>query len=141
MEIKTEILIHSTPEKVWSILTDFDKYPEWNPFIKYIQGEVKEGNQIKVKIEPEDEKGMKFQSKVLSFQKNRELKWIGRLLFPGIFDGEHQFLLIDNGNNTTTLKHNEKFKGILKGLLNLEKTKKGFESMNIKLKELAESNG
>jgi len=26
-EIKTEILINATPEKVWAILTDFENYP------------------------------------------------------------------------------------------------------------------
>ena len=35
-EIKTEIIINSKPEKVWNILTNFEKYPEWNPFIKSI---------------------------------------------------------------------------------------------------------
>lgn len=47
-EIKTEILINATPEKVWSILTSFDNYPNWNPFIKSIKGEAKVGNKIKV---------------------------------------------------------------------------------------------
>ena len=37
-EIKTEILINAAPEKVWSILTNFEKYPDWNPFIKSING-------------------------------------------------------------------------------------------------------
>jgi hypothetical protein len=36
-EIKTEILINATPEKVLSILTIFDNYPNWNPFIKSIK--------------------------------------------------------------------------------------------------------
>ena len=31
-EIKTEILINAIPEKVWSIFTNFDNYPNWNPF-------------------------------------------------------------------------------------------------------------
>ena len=33
-EIKTEILIKASPQIVWSILTDFENYPHWNPFIK-----------------------------------------------------------------------------------------------------------
>ena len=38
-EIKTEIIINSKPEKVWSILTDFKNQPNWNPFISNISGE------------------------------------------------------------------------------------------------------
>jgi uncharacterized protein YndB with AHSA1/START domain len=57
-EIKTEILINATPEKVWSILTSFDNYPNWNPFIKSIKGEVKVGNMITARIEPPEAKGI-----------------------------------------------------------------------------------
>jgi uncharacterized protein YndB with AHSA1/START domain len=43
-EINTEILINATPKKVWSILTNFAEYPNWNPFIKSIKGiELKPG--------------------------------------------------------------------------------------------------
>ena len=39
-EIKTEIVIHATPEKIWKILTDFGNYPQWNPFIVSVTGDV-----------------------------------------------------------------------------------------------------
>ena len=140
-EIKTEILINATPEKVWSILTDFDNYPNWNPFIKSIKGDVKVGNKITVRIEPPEAKGMTFKPKVLSFDQNKEFRWIGKLLFKGLFDGEHKFELIDNGNGTTTFRQSEKFKGIFVPLFKKQldnNTKNGFEEMNNKLKELAE---
>jgi uncharacterized protein YndB with AHSA1/START domain len=37
-EIVTEIEINAPPSRVWQILTDFEKYPTWNPFIKKISG-------------------------------------------------------------------------------------------------------
>jgi len=137
-EIKTEILIHATPDKVWTILTNFENYPNWNPFIKSVIGEVKVGKKITVRIEPPKEKGMTFKPTVLIYEANKELRWIGRLLFPGLFDGEHKFELIDNGNGTITFRQSEKFKGIFVWFLNVENTKKGFEEMNGKLKELSE---
>ncbi|WP_228384381.1 SRPBCC domain-containing protein [Chryseobacterium soli] len=140
-EIKTEILINSTPEKSWSILTNFDNYPNWNPFIKSIKGEVKVGNKITVTIEPPESKGMTFNPKILTFKKDKELSWLGHLLFAGLFDGEHKFELIDNGNGTITFRQSEKFKGILVPLFKKQldnNTKRGFEEMNKKLKELAE---
>jgi len=140
-QIKTEIVIHATPEKVWSILTNFDNYPKWNPFIKSVKGEVKVGNKITVRIEPPGSKGMTFKPKVLTFETNKELKWLGRLLFAGIFDGVHEFELVDNGNGTTTFRQSEIFKGIFVPLFKKQldnNTRKGFEEMNKKLKEIAE---
>ena len=63
MEIRTEILINAIPYKIWTILTDFDKYPDWNPFIKYVKGTVKTGSQIEVRIEPPGAKAMVFKPK------------------------------------------------------------------------------
>jgi hypothetical protein len=133
-EIKTEIIIHSTIEKVWTIITDFKAYPNWNPWILSLTGDVKVNNTITVKVP-----GMTFKPKVIAFENKKEIKWLGKLFFSGLFDGEHQLLLIDNNDGTITFKHNEKFNGILLGLLNTDKTKKGFQNMNQKLKSLAES--
>jgi hypothetical protein len=137
-EIKTEIIINGTPAKVWLILTDFDNYSTWNPFIKSIIGNVKVGNKITTKIKPSETKEMTFKPKVLTYQVNKEFSWIGHLLIPGLFDGKHTFELIDNGNGTTTFRQSEKFKGILVWMFNAENTKKGFEKMNEKLKIMAE---
>lgn len=140
-EIKTEILINASAEKVWAILTDFDKYPNWNPFIKSITGQVAVGNKITARLEPPESKGMTFKPKVLAFEANQELRWLGHLLFPGLFDGEHKFEIINKGNGTTLFKQSEKFNGILVPLFNKmldNNTTNGFNLMNQKLKELAE---
>ncbi|MFI5221302.1 MAG: SRPBCC family protein [Bacteroidia bacterium] len=140
-ELKSEILINASPDKIWKILTDFDKYPEWNPFIKSIKGNAVVGNIIVARMEPPGASGMTFKPKVLVFETNKEFRWIGHLLFPGLFDGEHKFELIDNGNGTTTFIQSEKFNGILIPFFNKMldiNTVNGFHQMNAKLKELAE---
>ncbi|MBK9462180.1 MAG: SRPBCC domain-containing protein [Sphingobacteriales bacterium] len=141
MEIKTDILINATPSKVWAILTNFDNYPNWNPFIKSITGQVAVGNKITAQIEPPNSSKMTFTPKVLAFETNKEFRWLGHLLFAGLFDGEHKFELIDNQNGTTTFIQTESFKGMLvplfKKTLNTNTTN-GFNLMNQKLKELAE---
>lgn len=135
-EIKTSITIKASSESIWKILMDFEGYPQWNSFIKSVSGDVKVGNRIQIKLE-----GMTFKPKVLTFKENKELKWLGRLWFKGLFDGEHQFKLIDNGNGTTNFEHSEVFSGVLVKLFSkdLDKnTKKGFEQMNKELKLRAE---
>lgn len=135
-EIKTSITIQATPQQVWDILTNFEAYPEWNPFIKSINGTIQEGEKIKVHIE-----GMKFKPKVLAFKKEQEFRWKGKLLFKGLFDGEHSFVIEDNLDGSVTFKHEEQFSGILVGLFSKKldrETLPGFKAMNEKLKELAE---
>lgn len=140
-ELATEIMINASPQKVWAILTDFTSYPKWNPFIKSITGTVAVGETIKVRLEPPGASGMTLKPKVLVFNPVKEFRWIGHVLFPGLFDGEHRFELADNGDGTTTFRHCEKFKGILipffAKLLEVN-TRNGFLEMNHALKERAE---
>ncbi|WP_439490197.1 SRPBCC family protein [Algoriphagus sp.] len=141
MEIKTQIIINSTPDKVWTVLTDFDNYSNWNPFIKSIKGEPKVGSQITVSISSPEGKSMTFKPTVLAFDNNKEFRWMGKLLFKGVFDGEHKFELIDNGNGTTIFIHSEKFRGVLVNLFRKKlenSTRQGFELMNHGLKNVVE---
>jgi hypothetical protein len=140
-ELKTEILINAPPQKVWAILIDFQNYHTWNPFIRSIKGNIVVGNKITVRLEPPEATRMTFHPKILVFEKNKEFRWIGNLFFPGLFDGEHKFELVDNENRTTIFRQSEKFRGIFvpffKKMLDINTTN-GFNLMNQKLKELAE---
>ena len=135
-QIETEILINAEPKKVWAILSDFENYPKWNPFIKSISGVKKTGGKLTVSIHPPDGNPMTFKPAVLEFLENVELRWKGKLGITGIFDGEHYFQLIDHGNKQTKFIHGEKFSGILIPFMGktLEKAKEGFELMNQSLK-------
>ena len=140
-KLTTEIIINAAPQKIWSILTGFEQYPTWNPFITSITGDVGVGNKITVRLEPPEASGMTMTPTVLALETEKEFRWIGHLLFPGLFDGEHKFELIDNNNGTTTFVQSEKFTGILvplfRKMLDVN-TRNGFSLMNEKLKELAE---
>jgi hypothetical protein len=59
---------------------------------------------------------------------------------PGIFDGEHYFLLEPIGENRTRLTQGEKFSGLFVGLLGgtLAAAATGFKAMNTALKQQAE---
>lgn len=135
-EIKTSIDISAPPETIWKILTDFEDYENWNPFITKISGEKREGGKLKALIG-----GMKFTPLILKYVDKKELRWLGILYFKGLFDGEHSFQIIDNKNGSCTFLQEEKFNGILVGLFAKKldnDTKSGFIDMNLKLKELAE---
>lgn len=140
-EIRSEILIQASAQRVWEILTDFEKYSEWNPFIKSIKGQPKVGQKITARIEPPKASGMTIKPIVLVYNKNKEFRWQGNLGFKGIFDGEHVFELKEQGPNTTLFIHKEGFAGVLVPLLKKmldENTLNGFKLMNEQLKARAE---
>ncbi|TCK92570.1 hypothetical protein EDC19_1719 [Natranaerovirga hydrolytica] len=141
-ELRTEIHIQAPVEKVWKVLTDVEKYPQWNPFIKSLQGDLVEGEIIQVELQPADKKPMTMRPQIILVQKERELRWKGRMFLPGIFDGEHIFELTVLENQTTQFIHREKFSGImvpfLKKMLD-NNTRRGFEMMNQQLKERCEA--
>ena len=64
-QIKTEILINADAEKVWRILTDFEKYSIWNPLIKSISDDQFVGGKLTVSIHPPNGNAMTFKPMVL----------------------------------------------------------------------------
>ncbi len=140
-QIESEIEINASPERVWKVLTDFEEHPSWNPFIKELRGKTIEGERLRVFIQPQGGKGMVFKPTVLKSEENRELRWLGRLLLPGLFDGEHYFRIEDIGNDRVRFIQGENFSGILVRLFanSLDDgTLKGFQQMNEALKQRAE---
>jgi hypothetical protein len=135
-EIKTSIHINATPSTVWQVLTDFEKYPNWNPFIKEINGTVAQGASIQVNID-----NMQFKPTIITCVPNEQLSWLGKLFIKGLFDGQHNFRLEAQTDGTTIFHHTEQFSGLLVRLFasKLEtNTKAGFEAMNKKVKIIAE---
>ncbi|MFA5923743.1 MAG: SRPBCC domain-containing protein [Methylococcaceae bacterium] len=141
-EIRTEIEIAAIPERIWSILIDFIAYPQWNPFIRSIKGEVKTGERLTAFIQPTGGKGMTFRPTVLVALPNQEFRWRGHFLLPGIFDGEHYFQIELIAPGRVRFIQGEKFSGLLVALAksSLEgETKSGFIAMNQALKVQAEA--
>ena len=140
-EIRTELVIQATPATVWGILTDFERYSSWNPFIKSISGKAQQNERLIARIEPPGSSGMTFKPRLLVVKVNQELRWLGHLIMPGLFDGEHIFELYENTDGSTTFVQRELFTGILvplfKNMLD-QNTLAGFTAMNRALKERAE---
>jgi hypothetical protein len=138
--LETEIEINAGPERVWAILTDFDKYPEWNPFIKKAKGTIRVDEKLEICLSPPNSKETIFNPTVKKVVENSEISWLGHLLFPGIFDGEHIFT-ITKSKHGCMLVQKEKFRGLLVPLLwrrlNSD-IRAAFELMNNALKERAE---
>ncbi len=142
-ELRSEIEIRASSRQVWQILTDFANFPQWNPFIRRIKGEPDTGAKLEIFIQRSGAKGMTFHPKVLRSEPLRELRWLGRLLIPGLFDGEHIFTIEPIEANRVLFVQREIFTGLLVPLFarRLDTvTRRGFEEMNQALKIRAEQN-
>ena len=141
-QLHTEIEIDAPAKRVWELLTDFASYPEWNPFIRTISGQPAPGERLRARLEPPGGLAMTFKPKVLTAEPNRELRWLGHLLVPGLFDGEHSFTIQPLEDDRVRFVQREAFRGLLVPLFarSLEsKTRRGFEEMNRALKGRAEA--
>ncbi len=139
--IETSIVVAAPAAVVWDVLTDLERYAEWNPFVLEAAGEAAVGAQLRVRIRPEGGRAMILRPTVTAVDPGRRFAWLGRLWgVPGLFEGAHRFELepVDGG---TRLMHAEDFRGMLVPLMtgSLEKgSRAGFEAMNAALARRAE---
>jgi len=135
-ELRHEIEIDAPTAAVWALLADTAAYADWNPFIRRLSGELEAGERLVVDIAPPGGRAMTFKPTVLVVRPERELCWLGRLFLPGLFDGEHRFLLEQLTDGRTRFVQSERFSGILVRPLRktLDKTLLGFGEMDRALK-------
>lgn len=131
--LSTTIEIDATAQEVWATLIDFPSHERWNPFFAGIEGSAAVGEQIKIVARKSDGgEGMGFTPTILEVEPGHMLRWKGKLLVNGIFDGEHMFELIDLGDGRTRLNHSENFSGVLIPFMGkvLKETEAGFRAFN-----------
>jgi len=135
--IYTDIDIKASPERVWRILADIERYPEWNPYHVKVTGTLAVGEQLDVTIHKPNGKTVHIKPHVMRLEPMTELTWGGG--FKGLFHGEHVFLLEPAGEGITRLVHKEDFVGIFVPFASLDAIDEGYRLMNRRLKERAES--
>jgi hypothetical protein len=137
----SEIEIDASADRVWTALTDFAAYPEWNPFILEATGTPEPGARLRIRIRPPGGRPMTFRPTVLVAEPGRRLQWRGRLILPRVFDGEHVFEIEPLTEGRVRFTQSERFSGALVPLFagTLAKTEAGFHAMNAALKARAEA--
>lgn len=82
--VYTEVLIDAPPEKVWEVLTDFDRLSEWSNNLVGLEGDFRDGGQIMVSFKA-GPVTQKLQREVKFFEEGRSFGWSDPL-FSGLSD-------------------------------------------------------
>ncbi|HZS11831.1 MAG TPA: SRPBCC domain-containing protein [Nitrospirales bacterium] len=142
-EVQADIEIAAPATVVWEILTDFRRYPEWNPFIRSIVGELGFGERLVMTVQPPGCRPWTSHPKILHVAPHREILMQERLLLPGLLDAEQAWLIEPSGGMFIRVSQRKRFSGLLLPLLRRlpDKILGGMEAMNFALKARAESAG
>jgi hypothetical protein len=92
-------------------------------------------------LTPPGQKATRIKPVVREVKSGNTFRWLGHMLIPGLFDGEHIFKLEPLGGGTVRFVQREVFRGLLVGLLwrMLDTSvRQGFIAMNEALKKRAE---
>ena len=116
VRLNASIEIQASPEKVWQVLTDFNAYPQWNPFMTSAQvtspgGRLDEGARLRIVLR--DASGdTTFNPTVLTHIPGKELQWLGKIGPGWIADGEHRFTIEQIRPGRVRLTQSERFTGV-----------------------------
>lgn len=140
-QLANEIQINASAERVWQLLTDFARFPQWNPFIHSASGEAKAGARLEVTLQPSGAERTIVRPTVVKAEQNHELRWLERRLAGGLLDVERIFTIesLDAGHVRFTQR--EIFTGLLVPLrasYHRTDTRRGLKEMNHALKLRAE---
>ena len=109
-EYSAKTTIDASPETIWAILIDGQRYPEWDPGVDRIEGKIAPGETLKAysKLSP----GRAFPAKVTEFVPGKKMVWSGGMPL-GLFKGVRTFTLSPKGNGSTEFSLREVFSGPL----------------------------
>lgn len=141
-DLTSKIEINSTPQAVWDILTDFKNYPQWNPILRKIVGELSIGNKLEIHLTTVGGKSRIYHPKITKIVPNQELRWTGKFLISQIFSGERIFLIEQVSHDKINFINKEIFSGIgikLAPQKMEDDILKSFQKMNEALKKTVEN--
>jgi hypothetical protein len=137
-ELYAWIEIDAPVERVWRVLSDWEDYPRWNPFLRYVTGAPAVGAVLAVHLSLQDGRIRTIAAQMLAFQPGREMRWRGRLETSRFFDVEHALLIEPVGEGSVRFTQRLVLHGMqapfLMGLVQ-KKVQRGLVEMNQALKD------
>ena len=114
IEVVTEAKIPAAAAKIWGVLTDFDRYPEWHPWLT-IRGAAAPGASITCSLDTWGQgRALRADGEITEYQEQAALSWV--LGVRGVFVMEERFAIEKIGTGAN-LRHSVKCHGLAALLL------------------------
>lgn len=141
---RTEFEMRASDEHVWAILTDFDSYPDWNPSLPSISGELREGSTVSLTLGMPGRPNPKVKAKLQEVTPNRRLTWHGNVGADRIFAGDREFAIQPLAADRVRFTHVEDITGLLAPVFELlmgSSVQRSHDDFNEALRRRAEEAG
>lgn len=116
--IRTATSVDAPADTVWGVLTDFERYPEWNPFLVSVETRLVAGAPVAMRVRLGGRE-LALDARMLAVAPGREFRWAGPIArWKGVvFRGEHFFGVEPGGPASCRFLHGEDFGGVSLPLL------------------------
>lgn len=112
-QVITEIEISAPPEKVWSILTNFNHWTEWNTTITKASGETAINTQLNITMSNEIGKDSNAYSPIITqLEAPKRLRWQAKMMANFLFKNE-KLVELEATETGTKMMHTEFFSGLM----------------------------
>ena len=118
MEIESEIEIAAPVDKVWAVLTDIEKWSDFNSAINASTGVASPGSVHSVTMRGEEAgtDGPQYAPEIISFDEGKSYRWRA-VMGAGIIFTNHKLFELTPTDTGTLLKHSEVFNGMMLPLM------------------------
>ena len=110
---RTTFPISATPRMVWEILTDFQRYGEWNPSLPSISGELRPGAEVALTLGMPGRPSPKVKARFSQVEPLQRLTWDGNAGADWLFAGHREFVIEHQPDGNVLFTHIEDVHGLL----------------------------
>ena len=108
LSCRVELNIRARAERVWRLLTDAKGFPSWNSTVSGIEGQIREGQRLRLHVPGIDRT---FTPTVSGMVANERMTWTGG--FAPMFKGVRTFELKSRNDGSTDSAMEERFSGLM----------------------------
>ncbi|HVL95715.1 MAG TPA: SRPBCC domain-containing protein [Solirubrobacteraceae bacterium] len=110
---RTTFPIDASSEVVWGVLVDFKRYPEWNPSLPSIAGDLRVGSTVSMTLAMPGRPSPKVKAELTEVVPRQRLVWHGNVGGDWLFAGDRQFIIDPGDGDTVNFTHVEDVHGLL----------------------------